>query len=85
MLKKLRIKFVAVFMVIVTGMLCLVFGMLYHFTQQNMQNESLSMLQSIASNPFQLSQPNNRNGDLRLPYFIVQIGNRGDLVAAGGG
>ena len=34
MLKRLRLQFVAVIMVIVTIMLCTVFGMLYFFTRE---------------------------------------------------
>lgn len=85
MLRKLRIQFVAVIMVIVTVMLCLVFGMLYHFTKENMKSESIRMMQSIASAPFRLDRPDDRSDNLRLPYFMLQIGNQGELIAAGGG
>lgn len=85
MLKRLRIQFVAVIMVIATALLCLVFGMLYHFTKENLKNESVSMLQSVASRPFQPGRPGEQSGELRLPYFTLQIGNRGDISAMGGG
>lgn len=85
MLKKLRIRFVAVIMVIVTVMLCLIFGMLYHFTQENMENESIRMMQSIGGKPFQPARPGDPSSDLRLPYFTLQIGSQGELIAAGGG
>lgn len=85
MLRRLRIKFVAVIMVIVTVTLCLVFGMLYSFTKESLEAESIRMMQSIASAPFQLSRPDERSGDLRLPYFMLQIGNRGEIIATGGG
>lgn len=85
MLRKLRIQFVVVIMAIVTAMLCLVFGMLYHFTQENMENESISMMQSVATDPFQPARPDNSSSDLRLPYFMLQIGPQGEIIATGGG
>lgn len=85
MLKQLRIKFVAVVMVIVTVMLCLVFGMLYHFTRINLESESIRMMQSAAEVPFQSGPPSQRPGEVHLPYFILRLGGRGELIAQGGG
>ena len=85
MLKQLRIKFVAVVMVIVTVMLCLVFGMLYHFTRVNLENESIRMMQAAAEGPFQPGPPGERPGEVRLPYFILRLGGRGELIAQGSG
>ena len=85
MLKRLRIQFVAVIMVIVTVMLALLFGMLYSSTRRTMANESVSMMRSIAENSFQPVRPDDSSGELRLPYFVLQIGNQGELTATGGG
>lgn len=41
MLKRLRLQFVAVIMVIVTIMLCTVFGMLYFFTRSSWSRKAL--------------------------------------------
>lgn len=85
MLKKLRIQFVAVIMVIVTAMLCLIFGMLCYFMQKNMENESINMMQSIAANPFQLFHPDDAGDMPLMPFFMLQIGNNGEIIATGGG
>ena len=85
MLKRLRIRFVAVIMVIVTIMLCLVFGMVYFFTKNNMATESVNMMQAAAANPFQPGRPAYPSEEVRLPYFVLQIGRDGDFFAAGGG
>lgn len=85
MLKRLRIKFVAVIMVIVTAMLCLVFGMVYFFTKSNMEAESVNMMQAVAANPVQPGRPDLPAGEVRLPYFVLQIGRNGELLTAGGG
>ena len=84
MLKRLRIKFTAIIMVIVTAMLCLIFGMVYFFTKSNMEMESVRMMQAIAAAPFQPGRPDRRPDEVRLPYFVVQVGNNGELIAAGG-
>lgn len=85
MLKRLKVKFVAAIMVIAAAMLCLVFGLVYRFTQANLEQESIAMMQSIAANPFQLGRPDDRPEQVRLPYFMLQIGARGEIIAAGGG
>lgn len=85
MLKKLRIKIVCFTMGIVTVMLCAIFGTVYHFTSQSLEAESIRMMESMAATPFQLGRPDERSEEIRLPYFILQINARGDLLAAGGG
>lgn len=86
MIKKLRIKFVCVIMVIVMLMLGGILGVVIHFTGQNMEMQSISMMHTIATAPFQqgsLGKPSN--DEVRLPFFTVQISSRGDLIAASGG
>ena len=85
MIKKLRIKFVAINMVMMTVMLCIILGMVYNFTQDNLQNENISMMKTIAANPFQMGRPGEYSSDLQLPYFSLQIGHRGELISTGGG
>lgn len=85
MLKQLRCKFVAVIMAIVTVMLCLVFGLVYHFTQEGLERDSVAMMRSIAAAPFQPGRPDAPAEGVRLPYFMIQLGARGELITAGGG
>ena len=85
MIKRLRIKFVIINMTMITVMLCVIFGLVYHFTRSNLETESISMMKTIATNPFQLGRPDVQSSDLRLPYFTLQLGMRGELVSTGGG
>ena len=85
MIRKLQIKFVIINMTMVTIMLCVMFGLVYNSTKTNLENESISMMKSIGANPFQLGRPNEQSPDLRLPYFTLQLGLRGELVSTGGG
>ena len=86
MIRKLRIKFVCVIMAIVMLMLSGIMGMTLYFTRQNMQMQSINMMRAIAASPFQqgnLGKPSEEQ--VRLPFFTVQISNRGELIAASGG
>lgn len=85
MLKRLRIKFVCINMLIVTVMLSIIFGTVFHLTKQNLELESLQMMQSIAAGPFRLGRPDQRSAEIRLPYFTLEITQDGKLIAAGGG
>ncbi|MGN1004500.1 MAG: sensor histidine kinase [Oscillospiraceae bacterium] len=85
MIRRLRIKFVCINMTIVTIMLCAIFVMVLSFTKNNLEQESISMMQSVALDPMRLGHPGEAGPNVRLPYFALQIGPGGDLVAAGGG
>lgn len=90
MLKRLRTQFVAVIMVIVTIMLCTVFGMLYFFTKSNLEQESLAMMRAVPVGmiapgqplaPF--ARPEEEPEQVRLPFFVVQEEKDGTLSAIG--
>ena len=85
MIRKLQIKFVAINMVMITIVLCAMFGLVYHSTRTNLETESIGMMKDIASDPFRLGRPDATSPELRLPYFTIQIGSRGELIATGGG
>lgn len=85
MIKKLRFKFICENMVIVTVMLGVIFGMVLHFTGETLERQSISMMRSLASDPFRLGMLERMSDVVRLPYFTVQVGPRGELTSAGGG
>lgn len=83
MLKKLRIKFICVNMVIVAMMLSVIFGMVIHFTGEALESDSIRMMQLIGSGPPQLQRPSAPPEVVRLPYFILQAEPQGGVVASG--
>lgn len=85
MIKRLRIKFVVINMTIVTLLLCIILGLVFYFTSANLERESIQMMQNIASQPFYLGIPGEINEDVKLPFFTLQIGPRGELISTGGG
>ncbi len=93
MIRRLRLKFIAVVMALVLVMLGVIFGMIFHFTRLNLERESVLMMQSIASMPLRQERPNDRRGEeheeqsenVRLPYFTVVLDENGEPSAFGGG
>lgn len=85
MLKQLRIKFICINMLIVTVMLSVIFGMVFHFTRQNLESESLRMMRAVAGDSFRTGRPGQPPEGVRLPYFTLEMGQGGELIAAGGG
>lgn len=85
MLQRLRLKFVLINMTIVMTMLCVILGMVYHFTRSNLENESIAQMINIAESPFRLGQPGVPEDGVQLPYFTIQIDQQGEVIATGGG
>ena len=85
MIRKLRIKFVCVIMGIVMLMLAMILGVVIHFTGQNMEMQSINMMRAITTAPFQQGKLGKPPEEVRLPFFTVQIGNRGELLGISGG
>lgn len=85
MIKKLRLKFVMINMTIVTMMLCAILGLVFYFTRENLETESIGMLHNIAENPFPQEVPGALEQDVRLPFFVVRHGVKGDLITTNGG
>ena len=49
MIRKLRLKFIAVIMALVLVLLGVIFGLIVHFTRLELERESVTMMQNIAS------------------------------------
>lgn len=85
MLKRLRWKFVGITMLIVFVMLLVIFGTIFRFTRSNLEADSIRMMEEIAEDPFRLGRPGEGEDRVHLPYFTLQIGPLGEILATGGG
>lgn len=86
MLKKLRLRFVCITMTIVTVMLAVILGMIVEFTKDNLREQSVAMMQTVASSPIPPTKPGrlpNRGLFGNLPYFIIEKLPSGELIASG--
>ena len=84
MIKKLRRKFICINMAIVTVMLLVIFGMVLHFTRENLELQSVRALQSLGEMPVP-GRPGESRQEIQLPFFRAEISREGELVAASGG
>ena len=85
MIKKLRIKFVAINMTIVTVMICVIMGMMYFFTRADFENQSLRMMKNTAVSPVKPDISLNHKEQVHLPYFTFKLGSNGEKVTVRGG
>ena len=69
MIRSLRRKFVAMTMAIFTALLCVIFGLVIHFTGQTLQADSIRALRQAAQESIQPGIP----GQLRQPCFLVRV------------
>ena len=84
MIRRLRLKFVCVNMLIVTVMLTAIFSMVYHFTQADLETQSVSMLQSVAATPFRANRPGDPPEWVQLPFFVLDLDQAGNVTSAVG-
>lgn len=77
MIRRLRVKFVCINMIIVTIMLGIVFGMVLHFTGNSMKMESLRMMQAAAAG-------RGRHPGPRQPFLTVHVSRNGDIESYSG-
>lgn len=91
MIKKLRIKFIAVNMAIVVILLGTLFSFLYTSTRMELERNAETVLHEVSENPMQSMFPFNRFRDkpdgpdkrnrINLPYFVMQTNANGDLIS----
>ncbi len=85
MIKKLRVKFIAVNMSIVIILLCVILGLVVYFTRANLEKESVAMMRAIAERPFRELKPGKREDVVQLPYFLVQFAPNGEYKLVNSG
>lgn len=71
MIKQLRLKFICITMVIVTVLMCVIFGLVIHFTGETLEAESLQQMKDAASASFQPGMPGGKG--TAFSGFIIQI------------
>lgn len=84
MIKRLRLKFICINMVIVTTMLLIIFGMVLRFTKDNLEAQSLAALQNVMENRYSRF-PGEKTDHVQLPYFYVSVNPLGEVLATAGG
>ena len=81
MIRTLRLKFIAMTMAVFTVLLCVIFGLVIHFTEQNLETESVRFLLAAAEGPVRPGLP----GQLRQPCFVIRATPWGQSIQSSGG
>lgn len=81
MIRRLKIKFVCIFMVIVTIMLGIIFGTVISLTHRNIEQHSISAMRDIATPPKHHDMPKEKFGQNPIPHFSLVITPEGDYIA----
>lgn len=84
MLKRLRVKFVCITMLIVTAMLCVIMGLTVHFTQENLENESIQLMRTAATGLGQPDIPDAPAMQGVFPYCTIRLGRGGEIIDISG-
>lgn len=85
MIKKLKFKFVAINMLIISVILLISMGVLYYSTCDDFKQRSINMMESISINPYKLKVIEEHSEEIRLPYFAVLLDADGNLERVIGG
>ena len=76
MIRRLRVKFICINMAIVTVMLLVIFGMVLHFTHDNLEQQSIRVMQSVMEDHAAPDRPGEFPRQAQLPYFYVSVNTR---------
>ena len=88
MLKKLRIKIVAVIMMVVTTLFVVIFFGILHFTKINIQRESIQMMRAMSFKPNDIMPmmiPDDNSNKIKLPFFNLTLDDKNQIISADGG
>ena len=83
MLRKLRLKFVLITMVIVAAMLMTIFVTVYHFTKSDLNRQSDAMLRELTQSVQKTGSLPRPNREVSLPYFVISIYLNGEVQFVG--
>ena len=81
MIRTLRRKFIAMTMVVFTALMCVIFGLIIHFTGANLEAESIRFLHTAAEGPLQPGLP----GQVRQACFVIRATPWGQTIQSSGG
>ena len=84
MIQKLRLKFVAICMVLMTAVLGIVFASFYISAQWNIERSSMEVLQRVIQQDSYGLLPGRNQDQLQLPYFTVELAGDNTAYVTGG-
>ncbi len=85
MIKKLKLKFLSLNMIIVTVMLIVIFGLIIFFTASASEKENLQQLRAALSMPPHSDHAEDAPPSLPYQIFVIRQTPRGQLAVSGNG
>lgn len=83
MLKKLRIRFISLSVVIFAVMLGIIFGLIYYFTAENLESQSLIHMETVLNSRSRMSNKLMRGDENRTPTFTIEMTSLGSTYIVG--
>lgn len=83
MIKRLRIQFVCVLMVLLAALLITLFGAVYQTTWDTMNKEARKALESADFEPWSISAQNSEEKHPRYPCFMIYVNHNGQMTTQG--
>ncbi len=80
MIRKLRRKFVAITMALMTVMLCIILALVLYFTQASLEQNCYQRLQNVAAADFRPGRPGESTGPAT---FTMVVTYRGEVLVSG--
>ena len=72
MIRRLRVKFICINMAIVTVMMLAILGMLLHFTRNDLEQQSIRVMQSVMEDRAYPSRPGKFPRQAQTPLFLCK-------------
>ena len=85
MIRRLRLKFVCINMLIVVILLSTMLGLVLHTTLTRMEKDSVQMMRQVAAGPLRPRKPDQQSGEMILPFFRLTLDPEGKLQSCEGG
>lgn len=83
MIKRLRIQFICVLMVLMAALLITLFSAVYQTTWDTMNKEARKALESATFEPWSLSAANMEEQSPRYPCFVIYVSHDGCMTTQG--
>ena len=85
MIRRLRLKFVCINMLIVLTLLAVMLGLVLSSTHSRLEADSMQVMRRVAAGPMRPPRPNEESGEVQLPFFRLSVDENGALTAWEGG
>ena len=84
MIRRLRVKFICINMLIVLILLAVMMTLVLSLTEAQMRLETVQMMRNAAAGPMAPFRPDDRSEDVRRPVFRLILSEEGELLSCEG-